>query len=101
MKHVSMNFREFRRDESTSLSSLNKGLFRSILNRNLSSVSAIISSVHLDSSMEDGYIYRGRGGGWDPYYGGREGLSHGRFPQKVETRGQRRKVVVIQSNHSL
>ena len=37
-------------------------------------------------------------GTWDPYYGGREALSFGRFPQKVETRGQRRKVVVIQSN---
>ena len=51
-------------------------------------------------SMGDSFIYRGRGGGWDPYNGGREALSFGSFPQKVETRGQRRVVVVIQSNHS-
>ena len=42
-----MNVREFGQDEGTCLISLNTGLFRSILNRNLSSVSAIISSVQL------------------------------------------------------
>ena len=32
--------------------------------------------------------------------GGREALSFGMFPQKVETRGQMRGSLVIQSNHS-
>ena len=40
-------------------------------------------------------IFKRKGGGLDPYNSGRKALSLGRFPHKVETRGQRRKAVVI------
>ena len=92
---------EFGHGEAISLSSLSTGSLCSISHQLYQTVLAKCVSIpiQLAASMWEICIYRRRGGGWDPSIGGREALSFGRLPQKVETRSQRKVLDVIQSNN--
>ena len=95
-------FGEFGHGEAISLSSLSIGVsLCSISHQLYQTVSKKCSAIpiQLVASMWERCIYRKRGGGWDPSYGGREALSFGRLPQKEETRIQRKVLNVIQSNN--
>ena len=73
-----MLFRELGRGEGMDSSYLNIIPLYSIFSSH-SAIICLILQVQLACTKIDSFFYRGKGGGWDPYKGGRESYPLGEF----------------------
>ena len=80
-------------------SSLNVIPSYSIFSSSLSIV-CIILPVQISCTKRDSFFYRGKGGGWDPYKGGRESYPLGEFQGRWKPLTKGRSPWFFQFNHS-